>query len=91
VLVEGDGPTPRIPAVQFQARNSNGTVVNTTTNPNEPGILTVPDGEHTITLRTVPAGYTLKSIMYGDVDLLKQPLKIDGPVTWEIIIRLVKG
>jgi hypothetical protein len=39
---------------------------------------------------TVPAGYTLKSMQYGTIDLQKAPLKIDGPITWEIVVRLEK-
>jgi hypothetical protein len=27
---------------------------------------------------------------YGTIDLQKSPLKIDGPITWEIVVRLVK-
>jgi hypothetical protein len=25
---------------------------------------------------------------YGDVDLQKEPLKLDGPANWDIIVRL---
>jgi hypothetical protein len=53
-------------------------------------VLTLPDGEHTINVRSVPAGYTLQSMRYGTIDLQKSPLKIDGPITWEIVVRLVK-
>jgi hypothetical protein len=46
------------------------------------------DGEYTVTARNAPDGYRIKSIMYGTTDLQKELLKIDGPVTWEIIVRL---
>ncbi len=52
-------------------------------------MLNLKDGEYDVSARSVPAGYQIKSIMYGTTDLLKSPLKIDGPVTWEIIVRLV--
>jgi len=53
-------------------------------------LLSLKDGEYNVSLRAVPRGYQLKSIMYGPIDLLKARLKIDGPVTWEIIVRLTK-
>jgi hypothetical protein len=27
---------------------------------------------------------------YGNVDLQTSPLVVDGPITWEIVVRLVK-
>ena len=32
--------------------------------------------------------YRLKSVTYGDLDLQKEPLKLDGPAFWDIIVRL---
>jgi hypothetical protein len=51
-------------------------------------MLNLKDGEYNISVRNIPAGYQLNSIMYGTSDLQKMPLRIDGPVTWEIIVRL---
>jgi len=51
-------------------------------------MLNLKDGEYNVSARSVPSGYQVKSIMYGTTDLQKEPLKIDGPVTWEIIVRL---
>jgi hypothetical protein len=90
VIVEGDGPTPVIPSIALQATSTSGKTATASTNANAPALLTVSDGEHNVSLPHVPEGYRLKSIMYGGVDLLKQPLKIDGPVNWEIVVRLVK-
>ena len=45
-------------------------------------------GENSISVVNIPQAYRLKSITYGDVDLQKQPLKLDGPATWDIIVRL---
>jgi len=52
-------------------------------------MLQLKDGEYNITVRNIPEGFQLKSVMYGTTDLQKSPLKIDGPVTWEIVVRLV--
>jgi hypothetical protein len=62
----------------------------TTATVNNSGVimLNVKDGEYTISARNLPTGYRVQSIMYGTTDLQKEPLKIDGPVTWEIILRL---
>jgi hypothetical protein len=51
-------------------------------------ILSLEKGENSITVRNIPEGYRLKSITYGDVDLQKEPLKLDGPALWDIIVRL---
>jgi hypothetical protein len=57
-------------------------------NVNNVVMLNLKDGEYNVSVRNIPAGYQLKSIMFGTTDLQKAPLKIDGPVTWEIIVRL---
>lgn len=51
-------------------------------------ILSLENGENSISVRNIPEAYRLKSITYGDVDLQKQPLKLDGPAIWDIIVRL---
>jgi len=51
-------------------------------------ILSLGNGENTITVRNIPEAYRLKSITYGDLDLQKEPLKLDGPAFWDIIVRL---
>lgn len=51
-------------------------------------MLELKDGAYDISARNLPAGCQVKSIMYGATDLQKQPLKIDGPVVWEIIVRM---
>jgi hypothetical protein len=93
VLVEGDtGDAPNVPPIVLEGRSSAGAVTASTTVSDIPGImlLTVSDGENKISVRNVPAAYVLKSIRYGDVDLQKEPLKVDGPITWEIVVRLAK-
>jgi len=51
-------------------------------------ILSLDNGENSISARSIPEAYRLKSITYGDVDLQKEPLKLDGPAIWDIIVRL---
>jgi hypothetical protein len=93
VLVEGDSADPpNIPPVTLEARSSTGAVVRSSPSSGSPSpmVLTVSDGDHRISVPNVPAGYTLKSVRYGTVDLQEAPLKVDGPITWEIVVRLVK-
>ena len=93
VLVEGDAAdSMNVPPITLTATSATGSVVSSSpaSGPPTPLVLTLPDGEHNISIRNVPAGYTLKSMQYGTIDLQKLPLKIDGPITWEIVVRLVK-
>jgi hypothetical protein len=92
VLVEGDtADPPYVPPLTLEARSAAGSVVAASTSNAGPLVLTVSDGEHRISVRNVPAGYMLKSIRYGSIDLQKSPLTVDGPITWEIVVRLVKS
>jgi hypothetical protein len=93
VLVEGDAAdSMNVPPITLVATSATGSVASSSPSSNTPTplVLTVPDGEHRISVRNLPAGYTLKSLQYGTIDLQKAPLKIDGPITWEIVVRLVK-
>jgi hypothetical protein len=94
VLVEGDAAdSVNVPPITLVATSATGSMVSSSpaSGPPTPLVLTLPDGEHTINVRSVPAGYTLKSMQYGTIDLQKAPLKIDGPITWEIVVRLLKA
>jgi len=51
-------------------------------------ILSLEKGENTIVVRSMPETHRLKSMTYGDVDLQKQPLKLDGPANWDIVVRI---
>lgn len=93
VLVEGDNAdAPNVPPIVLEGRSSTGAVTASTTVSDIPGImlLTVADGENKISVRNVTEGYVLKSMRYGAIDLQKEPLKVDGPITWEIVVRLAK-
>jgi hypothetical protein len=93
VLVEGDtAAAPNVPPIVLEGRSSTGAVTASTAVSDIPGImlLTVSDGENNISVRNVPEGYFLKSLRYGAVDLQKEPLKVDGPITWEIVVRLAR-
>jgi hypothetical protein len=52
-------------------------------------VLSLGNGENSISVRNIPEGWRLKSITYGDVDLQNKPLKLDGPATWDIVVRVV--
>ena len=88
VLVESEvaGPPPQIvldaksAATTRSSQMVNGAVI----------ILNLKDGEYNVSARSIPTGYQLKSITYGTTDLQKAPLKIDGPVIWEVIVRLTR-
>jgi hypothetical protein len=88
VLIEGGGST-NISQLMLDAKPRDGKTTTATVNNNGVIMLNVKDGEYNISARDVPAGYRVQSIMYGTTDLQKEPLKIDGPVTWEIILRLI--
>jgi hypothetical protein len=87
-IVEG-GAAGASPQVVLEAKPGAGR--STTSNIVNGGVimLNVKDGEYNVSAKSIPSGYQLKSIMYGTTDLQEAPLKIDGPVTWEIIVRLV--
>jgi hypothetical protein len=94
VLVEGANAPP--PTLAAEARSADGRVILATkpdayngTNSGQFFVFRLRSGEYTISLRAIPAGYQLKSLSYGNVDLLKQPLKVDGPAGWDIVARLV--
>ena len=90
VIVEGGGHR-RSTASSAGSETGSGRPVTANVSGNGVIMLNVKDGEYNIAIRDVPSAYQVKSIMYGTTDLQKQPLKIDGPVTWEIIVRLAAG
>jgi hypothetical protein len=92
VVESSDAPAPGVSA---EARSADGRIINATTpaayegtNTGQFFVFRLRNGEYTISLRSIPAGYQLKSLSYGTVDLLKQPLKVDGTAGWDIVARL---
>jgi len=89
ILVSGhviaEGAQAAIPAVIVEG---NGKPANGQNRVTGTFILSLENGENTISVRDIPESYRLKSITYGDVDLQKQPLKLDGPAIWDIVVRL---
>jgi hypothetical protein len=88
VLLEGSGAA-NPPQITLEAKPATGRATTADGPGNGVIMFTLKDGAYNVTARNVPSGYQVKSIMYGTTDLQKEPLKIDGPVTWEIIVRLV--
>ena len=89
ILVSGhviaEGAQAAIPAVIVEGNGKPATGQNRATGT---FILSLANGENSISVRDIPESYRLKSITYGDVDLQKQPLKLDGPAIWDIVVRL---
>jgi hypothetical protein len=51
-------------------------------------LLKLEDGEYAVSVRNLPAGYSVKSMTYGTQDLLKAPLKLDGLAVWTVTLRV---
>jgi len=93
VVVDGDTGAAPTPPVTLEARHTSGQVVTSaviSTSSGGPMQMQLSDGDHKISATSIPTGYALKSLRYGTTDLQESPLKVDGPITWEIIVRLVK-
>jgi TonB family protein len=76
LVIEGGGPAPRL-SLSFAAYNGGGATVPGT------GVVTqgqlrtqLPEGEYRISWSALPAGYSLKSITAGSVDVLANPFKV---------------
>jgi len=89
ILVSGhvivEGAETAIPTILVESKGALGT---TQSRGAATFILSMGNGENAISVRNIPEAYRLKSITYGDVDLQKEPLKLDGAAPWEIIVRL---
>jgi hypothetical protein len=83
VIAEGV-PTPP-PTITLEGKGPVGT---TQSRGSGSFVLGLGMGENSISVVNIPDAYRLKSMTYGDVDLQKGPLKLDGPATWDIIVRL---
>jgi hypothetical protein len=88
IIVEG-GVTSGSPQIVLEAKSAAGMTRTSNIVNREVIMLNLKDGEYNFSVRSLPSGYQLKSITYGTTDLQKELLKIDGPVTWEIIVRLI--
>jgi hypothetical protein len=88
ILVSGhviaEGPQTAIPAIVIEGNGKPAAASRGTGT----FILSLANGENLISVRDIPEAYRLKSMTYGDVDLQKEPLKLDGPALWDIVVRL---
>jgi hypothetical protein len=80
-----EGPQTPIPAINVEGNGKAATLQNGASGT---FILSLVKGDNSISVRNIPEAYRLKSITYGDTDLQKEPLKLDGPAVWDIIVRL---
>jgi hypothetical protein len=89
ILVAGhviaEGAQTALPAIIVEGNGKPATLQNRATGT---FVLSLENGENSISVTNIPETHRLKSITYGDVDLQKQPLKLDGPAIWDIIVRL---
>ena len=81
VIIEGAQTT--IPPVTIEGNGKAATSNRTGT-----FVLSLANGENSVSVRNISEGYRLKSITYGDTDLQKEPLKLDGPAIWDINVRI---
>ncbi|HEX4998333.1 MAG TPA: hypothetical protein VFY29_08910 [Terriglobia bacterium] len=94
IVDEYDGPVPSITA---EARSTDGRVLPSAkpsayegVNTGQFFIFRMSNGEYRISVTSIPSGYKLKSVTYGDTDLQKEPLKLDGIPFWNIVVRLTR-
>jgi len=94
VIVDGAPNGFVSPLVSLEAKSASGTpaspIATRGTTAGKPFLLELDPGSYNISVKSLPAGYQLKSLIYGTTDLLKDPLKVDGPIPWEIIVRLTR-
>ena len=84
IAERADGPTT-LPNLIFESKGPSGTLQTRGTGT---FILSLENGENSISLLNIPEAWRLKSMTYGDTDLQKQPLKLDGPAVWDILVTL---
>jgi hypothetical protein len=89
ILVSGhvivEGAQTATPAIIVEGNGKAATLQNRGTGT---FILSLENGLNSISVRNIPEAYRLMSITYGNVDLQKEALKLDGPAIWDIIVRL---
>jgi hypothetical protein len=92
ILVE-DGIRPT--GITVDAKSASGQTISSTvptayqgTNSGQFVLLKMEDGEYGMSVRNLPAGYSVKSMTYGTTDLLKAPLKLDGLAVWTVTVRV---
>jgi hypothetical protein len=93
ITLEGEGLLPRftIPLIGADPDNPRSLLLPFSINPQADGAFKVValEGEHAIGAPTgLPPGYTIKSMMYGTVDLTKDPLQVLLTDTAELRITL---
>jgi hypothetical protein len=83
--VIAEGAQTAIPAIVVEGNGKASASLNPKTGT---FILSLVRGENSISVCNIPEAYRLQSITYGDVDLQKESLKLDGPALWDIVVRL---
>jgi hypothetical protein len=92
VVMEGL-PVDTAPApVTVEVKRADGVGTPITSRSTDVGVLRimVPEGELIFAMRDIPAGYRVKSFMYGELDVLKSTLKLDDPAIWTFVLKIVR-
>jgi len=74
-----DGPVPRF-GLDLRGKLGKSQAGIGVLNPAEPAVSYLPAGEYRVSIRDLPKQYRVDSFTYGDTDLLKKPIKIEGAV-----------
>ncbi len=78
-ILQDGGKFPSLPtALMIEAKPQKGASMATAIRPDGTFRFPLPEGQYRITLGKLPAGTSVKSISYGSIDLLKEPLILDG-------------
>jgi TonB family protein len=77
VVVEGNGPRPRV-QLQFSPFRGTGQNAGMATQPDGTFRSIIPEGEYRVSWTNLPVGHELKAITAGGVDLLTAPLKVSA-------------
>ena len=78
VLQDGEKLPSMSPALMIQAVSAKGTTLATAIRPDGGFRFPLIEGEYRISMGKLPAGFVVKSMVYGATDLLGGPLKLDG-------------
>jgi hypothetical protein len=84
VIVEGGGPLPKPRLETNRAYHNTGPAVL------DDGTfkITLPEGDYRFGVQELPNGYYTKSVTYGAVDLLTQPLRLGGAPAADVLVTL---
>jgi TonB family protein len=92
VVVEGNGPRPRV-QLSLSPFKGTGQTAGVSTQPDGTFRATVPEGDYRVSWSNLPVGHEIKSLTTGSIDLLTTPLKVsvDAPPEPIRLLLAVEG